>query len=81
MVKDDLEVAEGSEDSRLIPMTHMSFVGANGEYSEQDFEIGQAVKFTISGFVRKTGVEQLEDDDSPTRPFVQVKITGLTRIG
>ncbi len=81
MEPDALQVDEASEDSRLMPMIHMSFVGINGEYSEEDFEIGQAVKFTVSGFVRKVGVEKLEDEDSPSRPFMQVKITGLTRIG
>ena len=71
-------------EDQLIETSKVSFAGINAEYTGmEDISLGQPVKFTITGYVRKEGTELLEaaeeDGEPTTRPFIQVKITGLKR--
>ena len=74
------EASEEGAQEALIDMLKMSFTGMNGEYEASDFDLGDPVKFEVSGFVRRAGREWIEKDES-ARDFVQVKITGMRRIG
>ena len=70
---------------QLIETSKVSFAGINAEYTGmEELSIGQPVKFTITGYVRKEGIELLEagdeENEPSTRPFIQVKITGLKRV-
>lgn len=77
---------EQGEQPQLIPTTKLSFTGLNGEYAieaKDALELGEQVRYTVTGYVKKVGTELLEpEDDSDnlrTRPFGQLKITGIRR--
>ena len=76
--------AEPAEQPQLIETTALSFTGLNGEYPlGVGFELGEPVRYTVTGYVRKTGNELLEpgnEDEAPrTRAYAQLKITGIKR--
>ena len=71
-------------ETQLIETSQVTFIGLNAEYTGmEELSIGQPFKATITGYIRKEGIEMLEQGDGEkepsTRPYIQVKVTGMKR--
>lgn len=74
MTQDSL-TDEVSEDLPLdLAKVKTTFVGMN-TWIEEAPRLGEEVKFTVSGYVRKRGREHLES--KPNREFVQIEVTSI----
>ena len=72
------------ETPQLIETTKLAFAGLNGEYPLDDaLELGEPVRYTVTGYVKREGRELIEptsdSEDRRSRPFAQIKITGIRR--
>lgn len=68
------EGLEGSLDLNLANVK-LDFTGM-GTYVRDPLKLGEEVEFLVRGFVRKTGTEWIEKDESE-REFAQVKVTSI----
>ena len=69
---------------QLIETTKLAFAGLNGEYAiDAPFELGELVRYTVTGYVKREGRELIEpktdSEERRSRPFAQIKITGIRR--
>jgi len=71
---------EGTEVSLNLDLPSVVKVTFNGmtTYVQEPMKLGAEVEFTVRGFVRKTGVEWIERDETE-REFVQVQVTSITQ--